>query len=219
MTSLSRAFLSLTAALLLATGAIAPVLAAPIVLNGSTYSFRVSGTGFGGIALDNLVFDGLPEVRNIDGRALTMTENQQDLGNGLWKISLTLSSSVDMAPGDTVAFRFGHEDAIDLLQTVTLQSLRLKVTGFDAQGQPIATDDEVLPLLSPQFRSPWTGAVGDPPNASIALVGINWDVRSASYEMTVRSISEPAPLQLLGPALVALAWARRCRKPPGRCRA
>ena len=209
MTSLSRAFVSRTAALLLAASAIAPAFAAPIVLNGSTYSFRVSGTGLAGTPLNNIVFDGLADLRTIDGRALTMTENQQDLGNGLWKISLTLTSTVDMAPGDTVAFSFGHEDALDLLQAVRLESLKLKVNGFDAQGRPVATDDEVLPLLSPQYRAPWAGAVGDPPNASIALVGINWDVRSVSYEMTVRSIPEPAPLALIGSALAALGWSRR----------
>ena len=211
MTSLSRAFVTRTAALLLAASAIAPAFAAPIVLNGSTYSFRVSGTGLAGIPLNNIVFDGLADLRTIDGRALTMTENQQDLGNGLWKITLLLNSTVDMAPGDTVAFSFGHEDALDLLQTVRLESLRLKVSGFDAQGRPVATDDEVLSLLSPQHRAPWLGAVGDPPNASIALVGINWDVRSASYELIVRSIPEPAPLALIGSALAVLGWTRRRR--------
>ncbi len=210
MTSICRTFFTAAAATLLAVSAIAPAAAAPIVLSGSTYSFRVSGTGFGGFTLNAVVFDGLAEARTIDGRALTMTENQQDLGNGLSKITLLLSSDIDMAPGDTVAFSFGHEDALDLLQAVTLESLRLKVTGFDARGLPIATDDEVLSLLSPQYRAPWTGAVGDPPSRSIALVGINWDVRSASFEMIVRSVPEPAPLALIGAALAALAWTR-CR--------
>ena len=209
MTSICRAFVNTAGAVLLAASATAPAFAAPIVLSGSSYSFRVSGTGLAGIPLNNLVFDGLADLRTIDGRALTITENQQDLGNGLWKISLTLTSTVDMAPGETVAFSFGHEDALDLLQPVRLESLRLKVSGFDAQGRPVATDDEVLTLLSPQHRAPWLGAVGDPPNASIALVGINWDVRSASYEMTVRSIPEPAPLALVTAALAALGWSRR----------
>lgn len=209
MTTLSRAFVTTATAALFAVGGVTPAVAAPIVLAGSTYSFRVSGTGFGGIALNNVVFDGVADQRTIDGRALTMTESQQDLGNGQWKIVLTLASNIDIAPGDTIAFRFGHEDALDLLQAVRLESIRLKVTGFDAQGLPIATDDEVLSLLSPQFRNPWIGAVGDPPGNSIALVGINWDVRSASYEMIVRSIPEPTPLALIGAALAALAWARR----------
>lgn len=208
----TRAFLTTSAATLMAVCVTGPAVAAPIVVGASSYAFRVSGTGFAGISLNTVVFDGLADVRTIDGRTLTMTESQQDLGNGLWKINLTLASNVDMAPGDTVAFSFGHGDALDLLQAVRLESLRLKVNAFDAQGLLIATDDEVLSLLSPQFRNPWTGAVGDPPNASIALVGINWDVRSVTYEMTVRSIPEPAPLALVGAALSALGWARRRSK-------
>ena len=80
MTSICRAFVTTAGAFLMAVSATAPAVAAPIVLSGSSYSFRVSGTGFGGFTLNNVVFDGLAELRNIDGRALTMTENQQDLG-------------------------------------------------------------------------------------------------------------------------------------------
>lgn len=212
MTTRCQAFVSTAAATLLAVCAAAPAAAAPIVLNNSSYSFRVSGTGFAGITFNPVVFDGVAELRTIDGRVWTMTEEEQDLGDGHWKITLKLSSDADMAPGDIIAFSFGHEDALDLLQPVSLQSIRLKVTGTDAQGQPIATDDEVLSLLSPQHRAPWAGAVADPPGASIALVGIiNWDVRSATYEMVVRSIPEPTPMALVGTALAALAATHRRR--------
>ncbi len=144
-----------------------------------------------------------------------MTEDQQDLGNGQWGVTLMLSADTDMAPGDTIAFSFGHEDAVDLLQPVSLQSIcqpaEHLAEGLRHQcpGQSISTDNEVLSLLSPQYRAPWTGAVADPPGASIARAGINWDVRSASYEMIVHSVPEPALPTLIGCALAAQAITRR----------
>jgi hypothetical protein len=197
--------------LLLACASLTSALAAPIVAAGSSYSMAISGTGFAGFTLGNLVFDGAAESRTEGGRTLSITESQQDLGGGVWKISLSLLSDTDLSPGDTIAFSFGHQDPLDLLQAVSLTSLRLQVTGFNAQGQPVSANPDVLALLSPPFRSPWGGAVGDPPSSSIAFVGLPWDVRSATFDLTVAGLAVPEPgvPALLGAALLAWALTRR----------
>lgn len=195
----------------IALAAASPAQAAPIVQNGSTYFTRVFGTGFGGITLNSVVFDGIDEVRIVDGRTLTIGESQTDLGNGSWQIGLSLSSDIDMAPGDTIASRFGHGDALDLLESVRLVSLLQTWTGFDANGTAFSLTNEVAGSLSDVYRTPWNGAFADPPSFGFGFSGIDgWDFRSVSYTATVQRVPAPDTLLLSCLALLAFA-ARRCR--------
>lgn len=184
--------------------------AAPIVQDGSTYFNRIFDPGIFGISLNAVVFDGLDEVRVIDGRTLTAGESQTDLGDGRWEIRLSLLSDTDMAPGDRIFSRFGHGDAIDLLENVRLVSLLQTWTGFDPDGTAFILTNETAHILAEAYREPWNGAFGDPPSGGFGYVGIaGWDFRSVSYTAIVQRVPAPGTLLLSGLALLALGACRR----------
>ena len=205
-------FGSRTAVAGLALAALAPAAsAAPIVSPGSTYVFRLFDYVTPGVWLQGMVFDGLASVHHGDGLNLTMGESQTDNGDGTWRIALQLTSDADMFPGSPNALtRFGHGDALDLLQPVRLTGASVSYSGLlFSTGDAFATDDDVLRFLDPAARAPWTGYLLDPNVGFGAFDLPDWDVRGVTWTMTVQAIPEPAPLALVSLALTALAWARR----------
>lgn len=186
-----------------------PAQAAPIVQEGSTYFQRIFDPGVFGISVNNVVFDGLDEVRVIDGRTLTLGESQTDLGNGVWEIRLSLSSDTDLAPFDGIFSRFGHGDPLDLLESVYLVSLIQTWTGFDPTGAAFTWSGDVASVLSDANRSPWNGGFADS-GVGVGYFNIGgFDFRSVSYTATVQRIPLPGTLLLGGLALLAMSATRR----------
>ncbi len=187
--------------------------AAPIVQQGTTYHLSVFSNSHPGIYLNQVIFDGLDEVRVVNGRTLTLGESQTDLGQGRWEIRLSLVSDVDIAPGPLVASSFGLlGDPLDLLLSVRLVSLVQTWTGFDPNGSAFVLSNEVAGTLSDIYRNPWNGAFGNPPGNGYGYGGIEgWDFRSVSYTALVQRVPAPGSLLLSSLALLALA-ARRSRR-------
>lgn len=201
----------ISAVTLLLLGA-TPAHSAPIVQQGSTYFQRLFDPGVFGLSVEGVVFDGLDEVRTVDGRTLTLGESQSDLGNGVWEIRLSLVSDTDLAPADGIFSRFGHGDPLDLLESVYLVSLVQTWTGFDPNGSAFSWSGDVASVLSDANRSPWNGSFADP-GVGVGYFGIQgYDFRSVSYVATVQRI--PLPSTALLGALALLAMGIRQRPSP-----
>lgn len=187
----------------------APVMAAPIIQEGSAYIVKVGGEGLTQIDYSGALFDGVADNRTIDGRNLSLTELQQDLGGGLWKVRVTLTSDVDLSPGVNIFASVGHGDALNLLQGVRLESALLQTAGFDPTGAAFSREDEGIHVLTENLRSPWIGEFPDP-GVGFGLFGAGgYDFRSIGFEFTLRALPEPSSVALVGLALAGLAWRRR----------
>ncbi len=196
-----------------------PVVAAPIVLTGSTYTFYLEGAESNNAFLGRTVFDDVAGTTIRAGLLLTVTENEIALGGGRSRIRINIAADGDLFPAlnETAGLAIGVDadaDGLDLLLAVTLDDVRL--TFSDAAGNTVLVSDNLAGEVTE--RSPWTGFF--PARASaIGLDNIGGrGVSNISFDFFVSEMSTNIPepstalLGLIG-LTGAFATRRRQRKP------
>lgn len=193
-----------------------PVVAAPIVLTGSTYTFYLEGAESDNAFLGRTVFDDVAGTTERAGLTLTVTEDEIGLGDGRSRIRINIAANGDLFPAlnETAGLAIGVDgDGLDLLRNVTLDDVRL--TFSNAEGIVLISDNLAGEVTD---RSPWTGFFPAPLNA-VGLENIGGrGVSNISFDFFVSEMSTNIPepstalLGLIG-LTGAFATRRRQRKP------
>lgn len=194
-----------------------PVVAAPIVLSGSTYTFYLEGSESDNAFLGLTVFDDVAGTAIRAGLVLTVTENEIGLGDGRSRIRINIAANGDLFPAfseDAILAIGVDGDGLDLLRTVTLDEVRLTLT--DGEGSTVLVSDNLASEVPD--RSPWSGVFPAPASA-VGLENIGGrGVRNVSFDFFVIEMSTNIPepstalLGLIG-LTGAFATRRRQRKP------
>lgn len=194
-----------------------PVVAAPIVLTGSTYTFYLEGAESDNSFQGRTVFDDVAGTTERAGLMLTVTENEIALGGGRSRIRINIAADGDLfpAPNETAGLAIGLDgDGLDLLLAVTLDEVR--ITFSDVNGNTVLISDNLAEQVTQ--RNPWNGFFPAPLDA-VGLENIGGrGVSNISFDFFVSEMSTNIPepstalLGLIG-LTGAFATRRRQRKP------
>lgn len=205
---------------------------APIVADGTTYGYRIRHGADPLVSnITGVTFDGIAEAfaLSVAGAPngilnVSINESQTDLGGGLHKILIQMTSASDLFPTDPVnqepgSVNIGRPglDPLNLLRPVTLLSAVFQGFAPDAPGGAYEALDYAS--LFPSFFSslaPWDGYfLNDTQAAGYAHpggLGINrLDLTFTVQEIRETQVPEPQTLALVFCGLVTMMAIRRRR--------
>jgi hypothetical protein len=197
-----------------------PAAAAPIVQDGTTYTFYLAGSDSDNAFFGQTIFDDVAATSTRAGLLLTVSESELALGEGRSRIRVNIAANGDLFPsiGETVFLAIGADgDGFDLLGSVLLDEVR--ITFSDIAGNTLLVSDNLA--TEDVERNPWTGFFPAPANA-IGFDSIGGQGASnISFDFFVTEITTDVPepsTALLGMIGLAGAFAarRRQRKPATR---
>ena len=200
------------------SGLVTSASAAPLASTGSTYSVYIEGSDSGGATTMVGVFDGLPTPFIRSNLALTLSENEMDLGGGRSRITIDVSANGDLFPaiGETAIIGLGVDgNGLNFVVPVTLEQALIRLY---AGAELLFESDNIVPNPPVEF---WDGVfpgvgdalfIGEPGGPGPGGLGISrfeliFDVAGPMQQQ----VPEPGPLLLCAIALIALAGARRRR--------
>lgn len=188
----------------------APVQAG-IINPGSSYNVVLRGSNSGESDHNLITFDGQWEssIRTLaDGNSVNLRINERDisLGNGRYEVGVMIQADQDIFPvvGESGFLRVGNWDALDLLDTVTLESAFLRIF----VGNTLLGEADFLAAFSNLFSDPWNGVfINLGFGGGYSNIGGS-GITGIEFVATMHKVPEP-PVLLLGLAGALLLLRRR----------
>lgn len=194
-----------------------PATAAPIVQDGTTYTFYLEGELSDNSFIGQTVFDNVAGLTTRAGLTLLVTESELALADGRSRIRINIAADGDLFPsvGEAAGLAIGlNGDGLDLFLDVALDEVR--ITFSDIAGNTLLVSEDLA--YEVEQRSPWTGFFPAPASAigleNIGGLGASTITFDFFVSNIVNDVPEPSTA-LLGMIGLAGAFAarRRQRKP------
>lgn len=190
-------------------------LAAPLVVNGSSYAVYAAGEESGQGFLVAPVFDGNPESLSWNGLNVVFDESETELENGQSHVSLRVSADGELFPllKETVLYGIGtFGDGLDFVRDVAL--LDARVSFLNAANKLVEQTGNLAEGV--EARNPWSGYFPSDEylagTEGLGGLGITTIVFDFLVDADATAVPEPAGILLSGLGLMAMLGARRRRK-------